>query len=84
MKSLSDPVRREILEILKNGKMSAGDIASHFQVTNATISYHLSHLKQADLIYEMRQKNFIYYELNSTVFNDLAIWISQFSIGGEK
>lgn len=84
MKSLSDPVRREILEMLRNGKMSAGDIASHFQVTNATVSYHLSHLKQADLIYETRQKNFIFYELNTAVFTDLAIWISQFSKGDKQ
>ncbi|MBF7095910.1 autorepressor SdpR family transcription factor [Alkalibacter mobilis] len=78
-KALSDPVRLEILKMLKNGRMSAGDIASKFDITNATVSYHLSLLKQADLIYETKIKNFIYYELNTTVFDDLVIWIKQFS-----
>lgn len=78
-KALSDPVRREILTMLKNGKMSAGDIASKFDLTNATVSYHLSQLKNADLIYETRIKNYIYYELNTTVFDDLILWIKQFA-----
>ena len=81
-KALSDPVRREILTLLKDGKMSAGDIAEKFNLTNATISYHLSQLKQADLIHETKHKNFIYYELNTTVFDDLILWIKQFSKGG--
>jgi len=80
-KALSDPVRREILVMLKNGRMSAGDIASKFGLTNATISYHLSRLKKADLVYETKVKNFIYYELNTTVFDDLLLWIKQFSEG---
>lgn len=78
-KILSDPVRREVLIMLKGGKMSAGDIASKFNLTNATVSYHLSQLKQADLIHETRVKNFIFYELNTTVFDDLILWIKQFS-----
>jgi len=78
-KVLSDPARREILIILKNGRMSAGDIASKFDLTNATVSYHLSQLKQADLITETKVKNFIFYELNTTVFDDLVLWIKQFS-----
>jgi DNA-binding transcriptional ArsR family regulator len=80
-KGLSDPIRREILVLLKNGRMSAGDISSKFELTNATVSYHLSQLKQADLIYEIKIKNFIYYELNTTVFDDLILWIKQFSRG---
>jgi DNA-binding transcriptional ArsR family regulator len=78
-KVLSVPVRREILTLLKNGKMSAGDIASKFNLTNATISYHLSQLKEADLIHETKFKNFVFYELNTTVFDDLILWIKQFS-----
>lgn len=81
-KALSDPIRLEILAMLKDGRMSAGDIASKFSVTNATVSYHLGLLKHADLIYETRIKNFIYYELNTTVFDDLVLWIKQFSKGG--
>jgi DNA-binding transcriptional ArsR family regulator len=80
-KALSDPIRREILMLLKNGRMSAGDIASKFELTNATVSYHLSQLKKADLVYEIKINNFIYYELNTTVFDDLILWIKQFSKG---
>ena len=65
--------------MLKNGKMSAGEIASKFELTNATVSYHLSLLKQADLIHETKVKNFIFYELNTSVFEDLILWIKQFS-----
>ena len=75
-KALSDPVRREILELLKKGPLSAGDIGSHFDMTGATISYHLKILKQADLIYESREKNFIYYQLNTTVLEEIMLWIS--------
>lgn len=81
-KALADPMRRQILEMLKNGKMSAGDIAKKFDVTNATISYHLSQLKKADLIIENKYKNFIYYELNASVFEELMLWFAQF--GGMK
>ena len=65
-KALSHPVRREILDLLKMGKMSAGEIADQFELTGATISHHLSVLKQADLVVESREKNFIYYELNTS------------------
>lgn len=78
-KALSDPVRREILTLLKEGKMSAGDIAGHFDMTGATISYHLSQLKKADLVTETKYKNFVYYELNLSVFEELMCWISQFN-----
>ena len=67
-KALSDPVRREILMMLRDGKKTAGEIAAHFQMTGATVSYHLSQLKKAELILEERQKNFIYYRLNTSVF----------------
>ena len=77
-KALSDPARREILELLKSGQLSAGDIAAKFDMTNATISYHLSILKKADLVRESRQKNFIFYELNASVFEELMLWFSQF------
>ena len=78
-KALSDPVRREILLMLRKGRMAAGDIASHFDMTGATISYHLSQLKKAGLIYETREKNFIYYSLNVSVFEELMLWFNQFT-----
>jgi len=80
-KALSDPVRREILVILRDGKMSAGKIGEHFDMSGATISYHLSQLKKAGLVFETKYKNFIYYELNASVFEEVMLWFSQF--GGE-
>ena len=77
-KALSDPARREILLMLRNGKMSAGDIASHFDMTGATVSYHLSVLKKADLVYETKQKNFVFYEINTSVFEEIMLWFAQF------
>lgn len=77
-KALSDPVRRQILILLKGGKMSAGEIAQQFEMTAATISYHLSQLKKAELIHETRYKNFIYYEINVSVFEEIMLWVSQF------
>ena len=82
-KALSDPVRREILELLKEGSLSAGDIASHFDMSGATISYHLKILKNADLLYETKKKNFIYYHLNTTVLEDIMLWISELK-GGDS
>ena len=78
-KALSDPVRRDILVMLKNGKMTAGDIANEFELTGATVSYHLTQLKKADLLFETKVKNFIYYEVNISVFEEVMLWISQFS-----
>ena len=75
-KALSDPVRREILQLLKSGSMSAGDIGSHFDMTGATVSYHLKILKKADLIWEKKEKNFIFYQLNTSVLEELMLWIS--------
>ena len=77
-KALSDPARREILLMLRNQKMSAGEIGSHFDMTGATVSYHLSVLKKADLVYETKQKNFVYYELNTSVFEEIMLWFAQF------
>lgn len=77
-KALSDPVRREILVMLRDGKMSAGEIGKHFDMTGATISYHLTQLKQAGLITESKYKNYIYYELNASVFEEVMLWFSQF------
>ena len=81
-KALADPVRREILDHLKQGRMSAGDIAAKFDLTAATVSYHLSVLKKADLIFETKEKNFIYYDINVSVFEEIMLWLSQF--GGEN
>lgn len=76
LRALADPIRREILNMLKPGRLSAGDIAAHFDVTNAAISRHLSVLKEADLIRDTREGKFIYYELNASVLEEILIWIS--------
>lgn len=75
LKAISDPARRDILQMLKSGKKSAGEIADKFNLTGATVSYHLSKLKSADLIAEQRYKNYIYYELNTSVFEEVLAWI---------
>ncbi|MGI6094308.1 MAG: autorepressor SdpR family transcription factor [Lachnospiraceae bacterium] len=82
-KALSDPVRREILQLLKNGKLSAGEIGSHFDMTGATISYHLSVLKKADLVWETKVKNYIYYQLNTTVVEEILLWLTELKGGNE-
>ena len=76
LKALSDPIRREILNMLKNGRLSAGEIADHFPVTGASISRHLSVLKEADLIRDTREGKFIYYDLNASVLEEILMWIS--------
>ena len=81
-KALADPIRRQVLTLLKRGAISAGDISRALGLSPAALSYHLSLLKRAGLIMEYRQKNFIFYELNITVFQELALWLSQF--GGGK
>lgn len=83
-KALSDPIRREILTLLKNGSMSAGEIGSHFDMTGATISYHLSILKKADLVQESKYKNYIYYELNTSVVEEIMAWLSNLKGGNES
>jgi DNA-binding transcriptional ArsR family regulator len=82
-KALSDPARRQILELLKGGPLSAGEIASHFSMTGATISYHLKILEQSDLIFGRREKNFIYYQLNTSVLEEIMLWISTLK-GGDQ
>ena len=81
-KALADPVRREILMMLKEGRMSAGEIAGRFDMTQATISYHLAKLKKADLVCETKYKNFVYYDVNVSVFEEIMLWMKQF--GGKK
>lgn len=83
-KALSDPIRRDILTYLKNGEVSAGKISDQFNVSKATISHHLSILKKADLVYEHKEKNFIYYGLNTSVFEELSLWVTQFMKGQDK
>lgn len=82
LKAISDPVRRDILQMLKGGKKSAGEIAEKFNLTGATVSYHLAKLKSADLIAEEKYKNFIYYQLNASVFEEVVSWI--YGLGGKK
>ena len=77
LRALADPTRREILELLKAGRLSAGEIVEHFPVTGASISRHLSVLKEADLIRDTREGKFIYYELNASVLEEIMLWITQ-------
>ena len=83
LKAISDPTRREILDILKNGAKTAGEIGEHFDMAGATISHHLSILRQAGLILDDKKGKYIYYELNMTVFEEILSWISALT-GGEK
>lgn len=76
LKALADPIRREILNLLKKGKMSAGEITEHFEVTGASISRHLSVLKDAGLIRDEREGKFIIYELNASVLEEIMLWIT--------
>ena len=82
LKALSDPVRREILDLLKTRQLSAGEICDHFDITAAAISRHLSVLKDADLIRDDRQGKYIYYELNASVLEEILIWIT--ALKGEE
>lgn len=80
-KALSDLVRREILMILREGSLSAGEIGAHFDMTGATISYHLRILKKAGLVFEKKEKNFIYYTLNTSVVEEVMLWLSELKGG---
>lgn len=82
-KILADKQRREILEILNKGRKNAGEIAEELGITPAALSYHIKMLKEADLIMEYKQKNFIYYEINTTIFQEVIMWIGQFGGHGE-
>ena len=75
LKALSDPIRREILNLLKKGRMSAGEICEHFEVTDASISRHLSVLKEADLVRDTREGKFVIYELNASVLEEILLWV---------
>ena len=76
-RALADPIRREILHLLKNGRLSAGEITDHFPVTAAAISRHLSVLKEADLIRDTREGKYIYYDLNASVLEEIMLWITE-------
>ena len=82
LKALSDPIRREILNLLKGGRLSAGAITEHFPVTGAAISRHLSVLKDADLIRDTREGKFIFYELNTAVLEEVMLWLT--ALKGDK
>lgn len=76
-KAMADPVRRRILELLREGTMTAGQIAARFSLSDATVSYHLNQLKKAGLVFETRRKNFIDYQLNTSVLEELLLWVTQ-------
>lgn len=82
LQALADPTRREILNLLKQSRMSAGEISNHFSISGAEVSRHLSVLKEADLIRNEREGKYIYYELNATVLEEILLWISE--LKGEK
>lgn len=82
LKALADPTRREILNLLKDGKRSAGEISEQFDISAAAVSRHLSVLKDADLVTDTRDGKFIFYELNASVLEEILLWISD--IKGEK
>ena len=77
LRALADPIRREILTLLKGGRLSAGEIGQHFPVTAAAISRHLSVLKEADLLRDQREGKFIYYELNTSVLEEIMLWLTE-------
>lgn len=77
LRALADPIRREILTLLKKGRLSAGEIGEHFPVTGAAISRHLSVLKEAGLVRDQREGKFIYYELNTSVLEEIMIWMAE-------
>ena len=78
LKALSDPTRRKILELLKKGPLSAGEIGEHFEMTGATLSHHLSILKKAGLVEDSKKGTFVYYEINTSVMEDMLAWIAGF------
>ncbi|WMI80769.1 autorepressor SdpR family transcription factor [Anaerotignum sp. MB30-C6] len=83
LKAIGDPTRREILDLLKSGEKTAGEIGQNFEATGATISHHLSVLKNAGLILDEKKGKYIYYELNMTVFEEILSWVTAFT-GGNK
>ncbi|MBP5605126.1 MAG: winged helix-turn-helix transcriptional regulator [Ruminiclostridium sp.] len=83
-KILSDDQRRDIIEMLRGGRMNAGEIAERLGITPAALSYHLKLLKKADMVLEYKEKNYIYYELNTSVFDEVLLWFGQFGVSSEK
>lgn len=83
-RALSDPLRRQALLLLRDGRLAAGALAQKLGVSPAVLSYHLGLLKKADLVVEYREKNFVYYELNSTVFEEMILWMGQFGGTGHE
>lgn len=83
-KVLSDEQRRQILTMLKDGRMSAGEIAEKLEVTPAALSYHLKLLKKSDMVMEYKEKNFIFYELNTTIFDEMILWMKQLGGNGNE
>lgn len=84
LKALSDPVRREILNLLKKGRLPAGEISEHFSITDAAISRHLSVLKEADLVRDTREGKFIFYELNTSVLEEIMLWVKELKGEGSR
>lgn len=84
LKALADPIRRDILNLLKKGRLSAGEITEHFSVTAPSISRHLSVLKEADLIRDTREGKFIYYDINTSVLEETLLWIAKLKGDGEN
>jgi DNA-binding transcriptional ArsR family regulator len=84
MKALADPTRRKILELLKKGPMSAGDLGKEFEMTGATISHHLAILKKAELVQVEKKGTFLFYEINTTVMEDLLTWIADLMGGKDE
>ena len=82
LRALADPIRREILNLLKEGRMSAGEISDHFDVTDAAVSRHLSVLREADLVRDEREGKFVYYDLNASVLEEIMICLVD--LKGEK
>ena len=83
-KALSEPVRRDILIMLREGRMNAGEIADKLNITPAALSYHLRLLKRAELVMEYKEKNYIYYELNTSIFEEMIMWMKQFGGNDDK
>jgi ArsR family transcriptional regulator len=83
-RALSDPQRRQVLMLLRGGRKTAGELAEALGVSASALSYHLSALKKADMVIEYRVKNYVYYELNTTLFDEMLMWMEQFREDGEK
>lgn len=83
-KALADPTRRDILNLLRNKDLTAGEIADHFRISKPSISHHLNLLKQADLVHAEKDGQYIYYSINTTVLQDVLTWILSLQEGKGK